>query len=208
MTTDSVPATAQGIIASIRAERLVPVLRAGSDGELLRQLDCCIEAGLRVVELTTTSPGWIEQLRRIRRDPAWSEITVGVGTIVRIEDAVEALDAGAAFLVSPYPVPSIRAEMDPSVLLIEGGLTPAELADASRRNSIAKIFPASSVGPAHLRALRDVLPGVDFMPTGGVTASDARDWLAAGAIAVGMGSSLFRMATADIRRLREELSSI
>jgi 2-dehydro-3-deoxyphosphogluconate aldolase/(4S)-4-hydroxy-2-oxoglutarate aldolase len=91
------------------------------------------------------------------------------------------------------------------VPLIEGGLTPTEVLDASSRG-IAKLFPAHVGGARYLRSLLAVAPGARIMPTGGIPLSEVGDWLAAGAVAVGVGSDL-TASGAIAARVEEALAS-
>lgn len=199
------PLSAEELGAALLRERLVPVLRTTSENELRSHVCIAYEAGLGLLEITTTSPGWADVLRWARTDPVYENVVVGVGTVSSGEHVEMALSAGAQFLVSPYLAPEARAAAAGRIALVEGGLSPTEIAAASRETGLAKVYPASSVGPSHVRALTDVLPGRGFMPTGGITAESAGAWLAAGAIAVGMGSSLMRLPPPAIRALQQSL---
>ena len=115
---------------------------------------------------------------------------IGMGTVTTAAQAVTAVSAGAQFLVSPFPAPEVRPVAERTgVILIEGGFTPAEIADAASRGP-AKVFPAHVGGPAFIRSLRAILPGAQLIPTGGIAVGQAGDYLDAGALAVGMGSGL------------------
>jgi 2-dehydro-3-deoxyphosphogluconate aldolase/(4S)-4-hydroxy-2-oxoglutarate aldolase len=141
-----------------------------------------------VVELTATTPDWSDALRTTRADHP--HLLVGVGTVTDAGAAERALAGGAHFLVSPYPRPEVRRVAEAgAVLFLEGGFTPAEVADAASRGP-AKVFPAHVGGPAYLRSLVAILPGARLIPTGGVTLADLAAYLAAGAFAVGVGSDL------------------
>jgi 2-dehydro-3-deoxyphosphogluconate aldolase/(4S)-4-hydroxy-2-oxoglutarate aldolase len=113
--------------------------------------------------------------------------------VVKATDAEAALDSGANFLVSPWPSEEVRrVARRRGAPFLEGGFTPAEVASAASRG-IAKLFPAHVGGPAYLKSLLAVLPGARVMPTGGIKAAEVASWLAAGALAVGMGSELDRI---------------
>jgi len=201
------PLSAEALGAVLRRERLVPVLRTASEEELQSHVSLALEAGLGLLEITTTSPGWAAVLSRVRSDPEYEQMVIGAGTVTSADQVEVALAAGAQFLVSPYLAPEARVAAAGRIALVEGGMTPAEIAAASEATGLAKVYPASSVGPAYLRALADVLPGRGFMPTGGVTAESAGAWLAAGAIAVGMGGSLMRLPAPAIHALRRSLQN-
>lgn len=175
---------------AIAAARLLPVLRTPDAAGALRAAGTLIDAGLGVIELTATTPGWADALARLRR--AHPPVVLGAGTVTSAEDARRAVDAGANFLVSPYPAEPVRAFADRTgTVFLEGGFTPAEVAAASARG-IAKLFPAHVGGPAYLRSVLAVLPGARIVPTGGIGVANVRDYLDAGAYAVGVGSDLVK----------------
>lgn len=174
------------VAARIRAARIVPVLRTATAAAAVEAATACLSSGLDVVELTATTPDWAEALRRLRADAP--ERLIGVGTVRDPATAGRAIDLGADFLVSPCPVPDVRAAVA-SAVLIEGGWTVAEVLDAGSRG-LAKLFPAHVGGPAYLRTLLAIDPALRVIPTGGIHLADTRSWLDAGAFAVGVGSDL------------------
>jgi 2-dehydro-3-deoxyphosphogluconate aldolase/(4S)-4-hydroxy-2-oxoglutarate aldolase len=187
---------------AIATARLLPVLRTPDAAGAVRAAETLLGAGLGVVELTATTPGWAEALAGLRR--AHHGAVLGAGTVTTGEDARRAVEAGADFLVSPYPAEAVRAFADETgTVFLEGGFTPAEVAAASGRG-IAKLFPAHVGGPAYLRSVLAVLPGARIVPTGGIGLGEVRDYLAAGAYAVGVGSDLVK-APDPARAVRELL---
>jgi 2-dehydro-3-deoxyphosphogluconate aldolase/(4S)-4-hydroxy-2-oxoglutarate aldolase len=172
----------------LRATRLVPVVRVGDEGEAERIVERLLAAGLDTVEITTTIPGWERVVRTLRERS--DELLVGAGTITTGDQARVAVDAGAHFCVSPRLAPDARPVLDRErVPFIEGGLTPTEVLDAASRG-MAKLFPAHVGGVGYLQSLLAVAPDALIMPTGGIALSDVAAWLAAGAVAVGVGSDL------------------
>jgi 2-dehydro-3-deoxyphosphogluconate aldolase/(4S)-4-hydroxy-2-oxoglutarate aldolase len=118
------------------------------------------------------------------------DLLVGVGTVTAAATAQRALEGGADFLVSPYPAPEVReVARSAGALFIEGGFTPAEIAEAAARGP-AKLFPASIGGPSYVRSLLAVLPEARIVPTGGIRLGEVSAYLEAGAFAVGVGSEL------------------
>ena len=191
------------VLDLIREVRVVPVIRRASAAEAIELCERVLAAGAPVIELTATTPDWARVFEQVRR--AAPDVVIGLGTITSPALATQAAEAGAAFLVSPYPVAGVRAVADAAgIPFIEGGFTPAELA-AATVGGVAKLFPAGTGGPAHLKAVLDVLPGARIIPTGGITLATAGEWLAAGAFAVGVGSDLATSpdAPARLRALRE-----
>ena len=193
------------IIDELRAQRVLPVLRLPTPKEATEAAAAMFTAGLRLVELTGTTPGW-ERALRDARSTAPSGARVGLGTVTTARTAARAVAAGAGFLVSPWPVPEGRAVADETgTLLIEGAFTPAELA-AGVRKGPTKLFPAHVGGPTYLRSMLAVLPGAAIVPTGGITVEEVPTWLAAGAAAVGLGSDLLKPGAFD--RLAALLASL
>ncbi|MFE9480262.1 bifunctional 4-hydroxy-2-oxoglutarate aldolase/2-dehydro-3-deoxy-phosphogluconate aldolase [Streptomyces spororaveus] len=179
--------------AVLAVQRVLPVLReADADAAVLRTT-ALLAAGCRAVELTTSTPGWAGAVTRTAplSDVHGRPALIGVGTVTTTAQAEAALDAGAAFLISPYPAPEVRAvAVRREAVFIEGGFTPGEIAAAVRAAGSAKVFPAHVGGPGFVRSLRAVLPGAVIIPTGGIRPAEVPGWLAAGATAVGLGDGL------------------
>jgi 2-dehydro-3-deoxyphosphogluconate aldolase/(4S)-4-hydroxy-2-oxoglutarate aldolase len=172
----------QGLIA----QRVVPVLRLASAELTERAVDCLGEAGFATVEITMTIPGAIEVIRNSKG------LMVGAGTVLDLDTAQRCLDAGARFLVSPCLVPGMAdlAHAAGCAALI-GGFTPGEVLAAHRDGAdIVKVFPASSGGPEHLRAIHAVFPDIALCPTGGVSLENLQAYFAAGAALVGVGNNI------------------
>jgi 2-dehydro-3-deoxyphosphogluconate aldolase/(4S)-4-hydroxy-2-oxoglutarate aldolase len=148
------------------------------------------DAGLRIFELTMTIPDAPALIRELASD---ATLLVGAGTVPNQAMAETCLDAGARFVVAPWIDASLAAPCHAAnAALMLGALTPTEVRAALAAGAdVVKVFPASSVGgPAHIRALRSVLPDVAFCPTGGVDPGNVAAYLAAGAAFVGMGGAL------------------
>lgn len=176
-------------LRQIEQHRLIMVVRAPSAAEAGRAIGAAREGGVRIVEVTFTVPDVLEVIRDLASDP---EVVVGAGTVRTIEQAKQAIDAGAQFLVSPGLVDAMMpVAAEAGVLMIPGILTPSEAMRAAELGAHAiKLFPASAVGPDYLTALRAPLPDLKVIPSGGVSESNAGDWLRAGSVAVGMAGTL------------------
>lgn len=183
------------------------MLRLDSADRALAAVDACVAAGLGVIELTSTTPDWQNVLdRTLRGHPG---VLVGLGTVIRPEQAQRALDQGAHFLVSPFPVPDVRAQLPPDAVLIEGGMTVREVIEAASCG-LAKLFPAHVGGPSFLRSVLAIVPEARIVPTGGISLAEVPTWLAAGAYAVGVGTDLVRepdIAAAVRRALDRAMSA-
>jgi len=169
--------------------RVVVVVRASRTSGISTLAGALAEAGLDIFEVTMTTPGALDCIEEIRAKHP--RILVGAGTVLDIGTAQRALDVGAQFIVSPtLDTGVVELAKDHGVLAIPGALTPTEAFTAwSTGVDVVKIFPASLGGPAYIRALVGPLPDLRFLPTGGVTASTATDYLEAGAFAVCLGTS-------------------
>lgn len=179
----------------LRQQRLLPVLRADTADAAVDAALTAVDVGLGIVELTATTPGWDDALRRVQQERPGAR--AGLGTVTTERDAHEAVDCGAAFLVSPWPCPAVREVANGSgTPFLEGAFSPGELADAAPRGPV-KLFPAHVGGPAYLRSLRQLLPDAAVVPTGGIALADVPVWVDAGALAVGVGSDLL---AGDVRR--------
>jgi 2-dehydro-3-deoxyphosphogluconate aldolase/(4S)-4-hydroxy-2-oxoglutarate aldolase len=153
-------------------------------------------AGIPIVEVTMTVPDAARAIARTR-ELHGDDVVVGAGTVTSAEDARRCIDAGASFLVSPgLSVSVLTTAREMNILAIPGAFTPTEVMNAVEAGARAiKIFPCSSGGgPKHLKALRGPFPHVALIPTGGVNASNAADYIEAGAFALGAGGDLLDTA--------------
>lgn len=170
---------------------LVAIIRAPSSEQLVAVARALYEGGIDVIEVTLTVPRALEILADVRKDLG-NKILLGAGTILDPETARAALFAGAEFLVSPtLNLDVIRLCQRYDKVVMPGVFTPTEVLTAWEAGAdVVKIFPADVVGPPYLKALQGPLPQVRMMPTGGVNLQTLRDFMKAGACAVGLGSSL------------------
>jgi 2-dehydro-3-deoxyphosphogluconate aldolase/(4S)-4-hydroxy-2-oxoglutarate aldolase len=188
------------LIQHLRAARVVPVVRTTSTDHAVTAVEWLRAAGIRIFEITMTIPGAVALIGRLARDP---ELLIGAGTVPDAATAAVCLDAGARFIVAPWVDPALsKSCRQAGAALMLGALTPTEVRAALAAGAdVVKIFPASSAGgPAHIKALASVFPGVAFCPTGGVEPGNVAAYLSAGAAFVGMGGALVdekRIAAGD-----------
>ncbi|HEY8498836.1 MAG TPA: bifunctional 4-hydroxy-2-oxoglutarate aldolase/2-dehydro-3-deoxy-phosphogluconate aldolase, partial [Limnochordales bacterium] len=169
---------------------IVPVVRVRQRETALRLVEALLAGGLEAIEITFTVQGAPEVIAAVSQ--RFPEVLVGAGTVLDEAAARAAVEAGARFVVSPGTVePVVRAARRAGVAVMPGVLTPTEALRALELGADAlKLFPASVVGPGYLKAVRAVLPGVIWCPTGGIDLESLGDWLRAGAAFVGVGSPL------------------
>jgi 2-dehydro-3-deoxyphosphogluconate aldolase/(4S)-4-hydroxy-2-oxoglutarate aldolase len=175
-------------MAAITRDRFIPIIRMDDTSAAATRLELIVTAGADVIELTATIPGALELLREyVAHVPA-----LGLGSLRGEADARAAAQAGAAFLVTPGAAPGvIEMARAHDAAAIVGAFTPTEMLSAWNAGADAvKWFPASMGGVGALRELRGPLPDVPLIPTGGVNRDNAEGYLAAGALAVGVGSAL------------------
>lgn len=184
------------------AQRVVPVLRLASAELTQRAVGCLVDAGFTTVEITMTTPGAVDLVKEFS-----PRLLVGAGTVLDMQTARRCLEAGARFIVSPCLVPGIAAEAQRAgCAALVAGFTPGEVLAAHREGAdIVKLFPASSGGPGHLRAIHAVFPDILLCPTGGVSLENLQAYFAAGAACVGVGNNIIdqqALAAGDLARAR------
>ncbi len=171
-----------------------------------------VGAGFAVIEVTLDSPDPYRSIERIAS--ASPDVLVGAGTVRSVADVGAAVESGAAFLVCPLVDAVVIAEaMSRDVPILPGAATPTEISRALQAGATAvKVFPAAQLGgPDYIHAISGPLGYPLMVPTGGVTADNARPFLAAGAFAVGVGGSVFprdALEAGDTDLVRSAASSL
>jgi len=185
-------------LAQLAALRILAIIRAPSSAAALEIGVAVARGGIGAVEVTFTTPGAADAIAALTaRLPG---VAIGAGTVLDRPTLEAARAAGAAFAVSPHlDLELVAAARELGVPYLPGALTPTEVLAAWRGGATAiKLFPAAQVGPAYLAALRGPFPDVPIVPTGGVDEQNVAAWLAAGAVAVGVGGHLVRGDPATI----------
>jgi 2-dehydro-3-deoxyphosphogluconate aldolase/(4S)-4-hydroxy-2-oxoglutarate aldolase len=186
--------------------RLIVVARAQRAEDYDAVLDVLVDAGIRSVELTLTTPGTFAHFPRLR-ERFGDVVDLGIGTVTSSDDLTRAIDAGATYIVTPITSAAfVEQATDAGVPIVPGGLTPTELfASWSAGASAVKVFPAGQVGPGYLKDLRGPFPDIVAVPSGGVDLAGAEAWLATGAVAVSVGGPLLGDAFSggDLGALRD-----
>ena len=179
------------VVARIKNEGAVAVIRTDSVERALGAANAVIAGGFHAIEITYSFAGATESIAKLA-EVNQDDLLIGAGTILNRQQVQAAVGAGARFLVSPCVLPEvIDAAHELQVAIIPGAFTPTEIYTAySLGADIVKIFPAVRFGPEYLRAVRGPLPHIPIMPTSGVDASNVAEWFRAGAVAVGAVSSV------------------
>lgn len=178
-------------MSTIAEQRAIGIVRTDDAKTALTAGQQLLAAGMHTVEIAMTTPGALDAVQALV-EGAPAGAVIGVGTVLDETTARLAVLAGARFLVSPSLDRDVIATGHRyDVAVIPGTGTATEVVAAMEAGADAvKFFPSSSLGPGHLRDLRGPLPQVPFIPTGGITVADAPKYIAAGAVAVGVGSAL------------------
>lgn len=180
------------VLSHLQRVALVPVVRAPSAELALSAVEAILEGGISVFEITLTVPGAVQLIESLTRRFGGRAV-IGAGTVLSAEQAAACIDAGAQFIVSPGLDPQVvELVLKRDCACLPGALTPTEVISAWRLGAdMVKVFPCSAMGGAsYIKALRGPLPQIKLLPTGGVNATNARDYLDAGAAALGIGSEL------------------
>ena len=158
-----------------------------------RQMALAVAAGgIQLIEITWNSDHPTELIQQLRLE--LPNCTIGTGTLLTLDQLKEAIAAGAQFLFTPHVDPvMIQTAVAHSIPIIPGALSPTEIVTAWQAGaSCVKVFPVSSVGGAsYIKSLQGPLGNIPLIPTGGVTLENAKEFIAAGAIAVGLSGQLF-----------------
>jgi 2-dehydro-3-deoxyphosphogluconate aldolase/(4S)-4-hydroxy-2-oxoglutarate aldolase len=179
------------IVKEILKRKAVAVLRVKEEEKLQRVIEAIYSGGVSVIEITMTVPNAIQLIEQMN-EKLDKNIIIGVGSVLNSKTAEEAIEAGAKYVVSPILKKEI---IDTShkfdIPAMPGCFTPSEIQTAFEWGAdIVKVFPADVVGMEFFKAILAPMPHLKLMPTGGVSLTNAGEWLKAGACAVGIGSAL------------------
>ena len=192
------------VIERLTTTGVIPVVRAQSADEAASAIAAIQKGGVSVLEITMTVPGAVELIRDVARRA--TDALVGAGTVLDPKQARECIDAGARFVVSPaLNVATIDACREAGIAVLPGALTPTEVVTAWNAGAdLVKVFPANALGGAsYIKSLKAPLPQIALVPTGGVNLQTAKDFIKAGAAALGVGADLVDLAA--LRRGEAEL---
>lgn len=180
------------------AERLtesgaVAVIRMAEAERLVKVAEAIRRGGITAIEVTMTTPGALSVIEEVARQMEGDEeVLVGVGSVTDAETVERATEAGAQFVVSPiFKEEIVEAAHRRGAPAIPGAFSPTEIQWAHEAGAdLVKVFPASILGMKFIKAVRAPLPHLRLVPTGGVTLTNAGDWIRSGAAAVAVGSAL------------------
>ena len=186
-------------IDQLLSQKMMTLVRSNSQSEGQMMADALVEAGVKVIEITLTTPGALKIIERLLKN---KDLLVGAGTVRTVKDVKKVEDIGVSFIVSPDTNEDVIAATKKLKLVSMPGVsTPTEVGIAIDAGAdILKLFPASVLGPAHLKSIREPFPNNRWCPTAGVTLESIPKWFEAGADLVGLGGPLTKDGAAGVRK--------
>lgn len=178
-------------LETILQKKIIAIIRLENYERALEVAQALVAGGISVMEFTLTGRGATEAVSKVRAHLG-AAACVGVGTVLSVEAAQASISAGAQFIVTPAVRGPVIAEcVHQNIPIACGALTPTEMLEAHEAGSeLVKLFPAQTFGPKYVKDVLAPFPFLKLVPTGGVSPENARDYLAAGAVAVGIGGNL------------------
>lgn len=181
------------LLKQLKENFIFAVVRGKTAADGFEISKAAVEGGIKNIELTFSTPDAprvISQLVETYKDD--DTVVVGAGTVMSVEMAQEAYDAGAQYLVSPHFSREVaKFARENNIHYMPGCATATEIWGAMQEGSqIIKVFPGGQLGPSFIKDIHGPIPEVQLMPSGGVSMDNIADWIASGAVAVGVGSAL------------------
>lgn len=201
------------LIESLSKQVILPLYYHDDSEVCISRLRNLYKAGIRVIEFTNRGGKALANFKAMKQvqQNEYPSLKLAVGTIYTGADALSFADAGADLLISPVFVEEVSAFCSTRQLpYIPGCMTPTEIFNATQAGcTLIKLFPAHVIGSSYIKSMKDLFPGIHFMPTGGIKPDieNIQEWLTAGAVAIGVGSPLFNSFSSDIT-LAQRISEI
>ena len=186
-------------IDKLLSEKMMTLVRSNSQSEGQALADALVEAGVKVIEITLTTPGAHKIIEKLLKN---KDLLVGAGTVRTVKEVKKLEDIGVSFIVSPNTNEDvIAATKKLNLVSMPGVSTPSEVAIAEESGAdILKLFPATILGPDHLKMLREPFPGNRWCPTAGITLESIPRWFEAGADLVGLGGPVTKDGVSGVSK--------
>jgi 2-dehydro-3-deoxyphosphogluconate aldolase/(4S)-4-hydroxy-2-oxoglutarate aldolase len=184
------------LLQVIPKQGILPLYYNADTEVSIQILKALYQAGIRTVEYTNRGEQALKNFREMRKvcDAELKDMYLGIGTIKNGEMAKAFIDAGADYLICPGLIESVATTADAAGMLwVPGCMTPTEIIKAESLGAkMIKLFPGNLLGPSFVSTIKELFPGISFMPTGGVEVNkeNLSGWFKSGVVAVGMGSKL------------------
>jgi 2-dehydro-3-deoxyphosphogluconate aldolase/(4S)-4-hydroxy-2-oxoglutarate aldolase len=195
---------------AVKDHGLIAIIRGKfSRQQILGIAETLLANHIPVVEVTLNTTGALESITQLR-EQFGNEMLVGAGTVRTAEQFRTALEAGAQFTVAPnLDLPTVALAQREDILHLPGVFTPSEIQGAFVAGcTMVKLFPSEIVGPRYLKAVRAPLDDIDLVPTGGINPDNIADYVAAGAVAAGIGSALVTGPTQALDDLAQRAKAL
>ncbi len=202
----------ESIVNEITKRKAVAVIAIKELDTLVSVVDALLEGGISVMEITLRVPNAIQLIEEFVKQNK-KDVLVGVGTVLNPKDAEAAIKAGARFVVSPiFKKEIIEKAHEYDIPAMPGCFTPTEIQTAYEAGAdVIKVFPADVLGMSFFKGVLAPMPHIRMMPTGGVTLTNAGEWIKVGACAVGLGAALLEKSAIenkDFKKLTENAKAI
>ena len=178
---------------------MIAIIRSDDAEDAYKIAEAAIAGGARALEIPFAVPDVLTIIKKLTSKYSSQGIVIGVGTVLDAENASAALLAGAEMLVSSsFSADMIRIANRYQAITVSGAMSPTEISDSMAAGAdIIKLFPAEFYGPKYVKTLRAPMPTAPIVPFGGVTPDNVGEWLAAGCVAVGVGSYIAKAHKKD-----------
>jgi 2-dehydro-3-deoxyphosphogluconate aldolase / (4S)-4-hydroxy-2-oxoglutarate aldolase len=196
----------------VKQERIIAVIRSIDLQTGHKMAQTAAAAGIKLIEITANSDRPWELIELLRAE--LPDCSIGTGTVLEMSDLLNAIACGAEYIFTPHlDLSFIDAAITAEIAIIPGALTPTEIITAWQAGATAvKVFPIQAVGGVdYLQVLQGPMSQIPLIPTGGVTVTNTPDFLAAGAVAVGLAGSLFpttEIAEGNWQSIRDRASRL
>ena len=191
------------------SEPVLGIVRGLNESCLEGVVEAAFTGGLRFLEITLNTPDALHLITKI--NTKYTQLQIGAGTVLSVEEAKKAIDAGAKYIVAPNfneEVSIFCAQK--KIAYFPGALTPTEIKKAwDAGATMVKVFPASQMGPDYFKVIKGPFDQIKLMAVGGVNPANTKDYLGAGANAVALGGSIFsiqRMANRKFEEIHKDIT--
>lgn len=192
------------IVTALEAAKIIAIIRL-DDYTYAREIaGALLEGGITALEFTLTGQGATTAIKTVC-EHFGDRLTVGVGTVLTPDQAIESIAAGAQFVVTPVFRPAVLEVCQQAhIVSLSGAYTPSEIQLTYEAGAtMVKVFPANQLGPSYIKNVLAPLPHLPLVPTGGIQADNVKSYLEAGARAVGIGGNLVNARTVAAQNWQE-----
>jgi len=185
------------ILEIIKDSKIVVVIRMKKQQQVAKVIDALVAGEIKVLEVTSNTPGYLEEISKARAK--YPNTLIGAGTVTNASKAKDSINAGAQFLVTPNTnIETIKVAHENNIPVLMGAITPSEISMAAEAGAdIVKIFPAGAMGINYFKAVKAPLSDIPLFAVGGIDENSAAEWIAAGAEGLGIGGGLTKVVNSE-----------